>query len=552
MMKYLPFLLLFLFSCQKKIVEDQSSIEGNNLYDQGIGLLLKDDVTAYSKFQQAINYFAKQKDSSNISKSLICQAIAQKSSGDILGAEATLVEALKMMKENDESFFSVYDTMANLKLDQKEYNDAINWYNKALSEKIPTEESRINILCNKSVAEFKTGKHYEALKILYSSNLSKINNQNLVNRIKDLIEYVKWLDNKTYPATEKIELILKDKLKNEDFWGANSCYSHLAEINQNLEPTKSLHYAQQMYDNAIKIKSPDDRLQAIERIILVDDPSHSKQNFKEYKILSDGIEASRNNYRKRFAFIKYDSEKKETENQRLKAKDAENKIEILQRNIGITTLLVLLTVGYFWYRRRKKRLQQEKELEVKNTELKYSKKVHDKVANKVYHVMSEVENIPVIDKNELLDKLESIYHISRDISYDDKDLVLEKDFSKQLSKMLKSYSSDTIKVPIIGNEEDIWSGVSDTAKSEIFYIMQELMTNMRKHSKADRVMIDFERENNLIIILYSDNGVGIQEHIPRNGLKNTESRINSINGTINFETQTEKGLKINLSFPVKK
>jgi signal transduction histidine kinase len=64
--------------------------------------------------------------------------------------------------------------------------------------------------------------------------------------------------------------------------------------------------------------------------------------------------------------------------------------------------------------------------------------------------------------------------------------------------MLKSYSSDTIKVPIIGNEEDIWSGVSDTAKSEIFYIMQELMTNMRKHSKADRVMIDFERENNLL------------------------------------------------------
>jgi hypothetical protein len=45
----------------------------------------------------------------------------------------------------------------------------------------------------------------------------------------------------------------------------------------------------------------------------VDDPSHSKQNFKEYKILSDSIEASRNNYRKRFAFIKYDSEKKETE-----------------------------------------------------------------------------------------------------------------------------------------------------------------------------------------------------------------------------------------------
>ncbi|WP_185259971.1 LPXTG cell wall anchor domain-containing protein, partial [Elizabethkingia anophelis] len=36
--------------------------------------------------------------------------------------------------------------------------------------------------------------------------------------------------------------------------------------------------------------------------------------------------------------------------------------------------------GVILYKRRKKRLEKEKELEVKNTELRYSKKVHDKVA----------------------------------------------------------------------------------------------------------------------------------------------------------------------------
>jgi len=74
---------------------------------------------------------------------------------------------------------------------------------------------------------------------------------------------------------------------------------------------------------------------------------------------------------------------------------------------------------------------------------------------------------------------------------------------------------------------------------------------MKKHSKADKVLLDFSRENDLITIVYSDNGVGISEFSPKNGVQNTESRINSIGGTINFDTKTENGLKITLSFPAK-
>lgn len=77
------------------------------------------------------------------------------------------------------------------------------------------------------------------------------------------------------------------------------------------------------------------------------------------------------------------------------------------------------------------------------------------------------------------------------------------------------------------------------------------MTNMKKHSKADKVLVDFSRENDLINIVYSDNGIGISEFSPKNGVQNTESRINSIGGTINFDTKTENGLKITLSFPQK-
>lgn len=306
-----------------------------------------------------------------------------------------------------------------------------------------------------------------------------------------------------------------------------------------------------MLNTAKKNNSIEDQLQALQKIISLT-PNNNLAYFDDFQKLNDSVQISRNKAKNQFATIRYDVEKKNLENQSLKLQKAEKEIQILWQYLLSALLIALLIISIVLYKKRQKKLQQEKEIEVKNTEIKYSKKVHDKVANKVYHVMSEVENTVNIDKNELLDKLENIYHISRDISYEDQDIILEKDFSKQLSQMLKSYSSDTIKVPIIGNEEGFWNGVSGNTKIEIFYILQELMTNMKKHSKADRVIIDFERENNLINISYTDNGVGIQEHSPKNGLKNTESRINSIHGTINFETKTEKGLKINLSFPAKK
>nr|WP_314494736.1 hypothetical protein [uncultured Chryseobacterium sp.] len=279
------------------------------------------------------------------------------------------------------------------------------------------------------------------------------------------------------------------------------------------------------------------------------------KNFQRLTAINDSTQTARNKAKKQFAVIRYDVEKKDIENKDLKLKNVESKINIIYLSFGLGILILILILGYFWNEKRKKHIRQEKEkekeLEVKNTELRYSKKVHDKVANKVYHVMSEVENTVDMNKEVLLYKLDGIYQISRDISYEKNDADIEHNFSQHLSQMLKSYSSETIKVPIIGNEESLWEDIPDNSKVEIFYILQELMINMKKHSEADKVLLDFSRENGLINIAYSDNGIGISMYSPKNGLQNTESRINSIGGTINFDTKTESGLKINLSFPAK-
>ena len=85
---------------------------------------------------------------------------------------------------------------------------------------------------------------------------------------------------------------------------------------------------------------------------------------------------------------------------------------------------------------------------------------------------------------------------------------------------------------------------------EIYRILQELMVNMQKHSKATLVAISFKKNNKQYSINYSDNGVGIKldELSFRNGLKNVETRIKSINGIITFDTSLNNGFKSFISF----
>jgi len=443
-------------------------------------------------------------------------------------------------------YYHISDNFNNLGMisnNLKKYDESKNYYKSALNYS-EGEKEKLTIIKNIANAYKEEKKYPEAIKIYDSIiPIAKKLDEKLYGRLLSNLSNVKWLNDKNYNP-EPLQLqALKIQEKTDDKMGQNASYAHLANYYNNIDSQKALLYSNMMYEIANKIESVDDKLEALQKITFFDNKNFP-ENFNQYISLRDSVQTARNIDNDKFATIVYDVEETKTKN-------AKNETQIQKQYFLLASLALLIIVISVWFRKRQIRLKQEKELEVKNTELRYSKKVHDKVANKVYHVMSEVENTENMNKEVLLYKLDGIYQISRDISYEKNDVALEHNFSQHLSQMLKSYSSENIKVPIIGNEESLWKDVADHSKVEVFYILQELMTNMKKHSKADKVRLDFSRENNQINIVYSDNGIGIPEFSPKNGLQNTESRINSIGGTINFDTKTRNGLKITLSFPAK-
>ena len=164
--------------------------------------------------------------------------------------------------------------------------------------------------------------------------------------------------------------------------------------------------------------------------------------------------------------------------------------------------------------------------------------------------MTKIENQEVFDKEEALDELEFVYEKSRDISYDKTDIHETLEFDQKISALVGSFKNNEVETYLVGNDKSIWNGLKDSSRNEVYQIIRELLVNMKKHSRASRVVFKFERINNKIQIQYTDNGIGISEGLVRkNGLTNTDSRIEAINGEIIFDTETEKGLKIYISFP---
>jgi len=545
--------ILLLFSCSEKSPKVKVETKENNpIYDKAFQYAEEQKTdSAFFYFDKAKDLFLQQKDSLGVAKCLLNMAMISTNNGDYFGGQELSVNASPYFdKRIPKQHIFIKANLNNLGLaseNLKDYNQAIVFYTEALN--YTTGVNAEAVLKNNIANIYRKRKAYQKAIAIYQGILNQSIDSETFARILSNLALTKWLQNPNYKAAPELLKALAIRKKNNRLLELNASYAHLADYYTNSKPDSALFYANKRYQVAQVINRVDDRLEGLQKLIRISPPSASKQYFQTYQSLNDSIQTVRTAAKNQFAVIRYDSEKNKANFLKAQAENVEKQKDILLRNIGIGTLILCLLLGYFLYQKRKKSLQQEKEIEVKKTELKYVKKIHDRVANRVYQVMSEVENTTEIDKDDLADKLDVIYKISRDLSYDSKDINNEESFSIELSKMLYAYASAKTNIVLEGGGEKLWEPINDDTKAEIFCILQELMTNMKKHSGADTVTINFKRENDRITVLYLDNGKGMKVLTPKNGLRNTETRIESISGHITFDTKPDEGLRVEFSFP---
>lgn len=556
------FIFLFFLSCKEKTVvklpPDSSKKEGKFLQQKAMDNFQK------SNFNSAFYYFNKSKitfeiskDSANIVFNIIQMANIQQINGDYYGSKETLTEALPYVKNDHNYIVAVNNLFGIADKELSIYDDAIFYYNKAIKD-AENELFKQSPLNNIAVVYIKQKKYDKAIEILESIlNQKFANDKEFIKtkaRVLDNLGFAYFKNGNSDKGLQFMNESLQLRNNAEDFYGSIESYLHLAEFYAKTDSKRSNKYARNAYQIATKFNSIDERLKALSLLI---SNGSGTQYAQKYISLNDSIIKIRNNFKNKFAKIKYDSKKEKDENQKLKLEKAENLLALQEAKyqkivgfIGFIFLGIVIIVLIRYYKNKNRIIRIKTAYD---TETRIAKDIHDELANDVFNAITftQTQSLSVENTKEtLIQKLDHIYKRVRGISRENNDIETGANYSDNLKEMLSTYNSESTNVIINNIEKVNWDGIDEIKKVTIYRVLQELMVNMKKHSHAPLVALTFDSDQKFVFINYADRGKGAEKNkIIKNGLQNMENRILAIKGTITFDTEPDKGFRVNIKLP---
>ena len=173
-----------------------------------------------------------------------------------------------------------------------------------------------------------------------------------------------------------------------------------------------------------------------------------------------------------------------------------------------------------------------------------SRDLHDDLGQELSYLKmnTELMNKPAVDR--ILNKIRAIsYNLSpiKIIDSSIKDLLTELIIEAEKSNLFFSYEIDDVFIK------------SNEVKINLYRIVQEALSNIIKHAKAENVRITLKKKDAYLIVEIQDNGIGIssQENNKAIGISSMKERSKIIDANLLIETN-EKGtrIKLKLKLPI--
>jgi signal transduction histidine kinase len=229
--------------------------------------------------------------------------------------------------------------------------------------------------------------------------------------------------------------------------------------------------------------------------------------------------------------------------------------------VSLVFSLALLTFLFFRhqmvvYRRHQQKLIVSEIQTIERERTRIAKDLHDSVGTDFSAIKMIVSQLLRKHQEPVADEIESQFQNSiqeiKSIIYGLAPPGLER---YGLMTGLKNYTEKIngkvparIKINTFGKE------IKDPAVSvSVFRIIQELISNSLKHADAKNISIHINAFDDLLNIVYEDNGKGFNwsENQRGAGLYNIESRVQSIRGSLKFESN-QYGVSYTIDIPIMK
>ncbi|MDQ6531861.1 hypothetical protein [Flavobacterium sp. LHD-85] len=495
--------------------------------------------------------------------------------GDYYEVENTLVKAFPYLDKTTNVKYAVnaYTFMAYNYHSTYDYEKALYYHKKALKKAFSTfRKSRI--ISEIAFVYMEQGKYQEAIDLLepiaWLNIEDKITPSNTgyqrTAKLYNLGLSYLYLGGHKQEAFDCFNESLKVALTLNDDYELITCYyafyKYYKKYNNpelkknNIE--KAYYYAKKSNSKLYEINMLGYLIKA-ENDENIDNTESLKKHLKIYIRKTDSLMTARKKAKNQFADIIYNSKKDKEENLELKNQKTENEL-LLQRHknrsyisyvIISVSLLSLIFIAFYITKKGRR----ERTSEIFKNEMRITEKLQfelEKDIDKILQFTAKSDLEKEENKEKLLSHLNNIYSTTRNISRENSEILTDENFEKVLKEMISGYTNPNLNIIINGVNTILWNKMDRVKKIVLFRAIQETLNQMKTLNDATLMSLIFKKEEENIVILYSDNGHKIKQKygILEKRLQNVENRIETIKGTFNFDANSESGFKISFKFPI--
>lgn len=187
-----------------------------------------------------------------------------------------------------------------------------------------------------------------------------------------------------------------------------------------------------------------------------------------------------------------------------------------------------------------------------------AKDLHDSISGNLAAIKMKLTNIDKDQSNQvnnIISNIDDTYNQVRLISHN---LLpqenTKQNFTQRLKILINLYKTKELHIEFDVFPEDEINHINDNIQSEIHKILQELMTNITKHSQASKAIVNITLHDNYLNLLVEDNGLGFDKNKISLGIgfQNVSSRVNDLKGTFEIDSIKGKGATITINIPITK
>jgi signal transduction histidine kinase/ligand-binding sensor domain-containing protein len=151
--------------------------------------------------------------------------------------------------------------------------------------------------------------------------------------------------------------------------------------------------------------------------------------------------------------------------------------------------------------------------------------------------------------SEVLESTEALHDLVGNIKMNGEQM---DDFMAKMRRYIsETLESADLKYTIKINENISQKVLNINRRKDLFFVIKELINNIRKHANASKVDVDFDIKEDQLLLLVKDNGIGfdIDYNSGRNGLKNLKARVEKNNGILSINSIKNTGTIIKILIP---